>query len=132
VINSGRLIENCLGTHCHILDVPVYPTPFYETSMMVVIFIILWSIRKKIKTPGIMFMMFMSFIGIERLLIEQIRINNKFDFLGFGITQAELISAILLIAGIVGIFIFKKKGNQIDAWLNAKMNLPDLNVQKKK
>ncbi|MFN8254592.1 MAG: prolipoprotein diacylglyceryl transferase family protein [Bacteroidales bacterium] len=132
VINSGKIIDNCYGAHCHILDVPVYPTPFYETTMMVIIFIILWSIRKKIMSPGIMFMMFLSFIGIERLLIEQIRINNKYDLLGFGITQAELISTILLVAGIVGVFIFKKKGKQIDAWLNAKMNLPDLNEQKKK
>jgi prolipoprotein diacylglyceryl transferase len=124
VINSGsKMVENCASAHCHVLDVPVFPTPLYETLMMFVIFAILWIIRKKIKTPGIMFLAFLSLVGIERLIVEQIRVNNKYHIFGFGITQAELISTILIITGIIGIFIFRKKGHQINEWLNNKMKV---------
>jgi len=127
VINSGsKILENCTSNHCHVLDAPVFPTPLYETMMMLVVFAILWSIRKKIKMPGMMFMFFITFAGIERLLIEQIRINNKYHIFGFGITQAEIIATILILLGITGIFVFYKKGEQINKWLNDKMNISNL------
>jgi phosphatidylglycerol---prolipoprotein diacylglyceryl transferase len=124
VIDSGsKMAENCTFSHCHALDVPVFPTPLYETLMMLVIFIFLWSIRKKIKTPGIMFLSFITLAGFERFIIEQIRINNEYNIFGMGITQAEIISSILILTGIAGIIIFRKKGHQINEWLNNKMNL---------
>jgi prolipoprotein diacylglyceryltransferase len=120
---GGRMIENCTLSHCHALDLPVFPTPLYETLMMLVIFGVLWSIRKKLKTPGIMFMTFITLAGFERFLIERIRVNNEYNIFGFGITQAQIISSIMIIAGIAGIIIFRRKGHQINEWLNKKMNL---------
>jgi phosphatidylglycerol---prolipoprotein diacylglyceryl transferase len=132
VINSGgKLLENCASSHCHVLDVPVFPTPFYETTMMIIIFFVLWGLRKRIQIPGVLFMFFLTFAGIERLLIEQIRVNNKYHIFGFGITQAEIIATILIILGGAGIFIFYKKGHQIDAWLNSRMKLSETVETKK-
>lgn len=126
VINAGsKMVENCGGSHCHVLDVPVFPTSFYEASIMVVGFLIIWSIRKKINVPGVMFMIFLTFAGIERFLMEQIRINNKLDVLGFDITQAEIISSIMILLGTIGIIFFLKKGHQVNAWLNSKMKIPE-------
>jgi prolipoprotein diacylglyceryl transferase len=126
VINAGgKMVENCTSSHCHVLDVPVFPTSFYETSMMVFVFIILWSLRKRIQIPGVLFTLFLVFAGIERLIIEQIRVNNEYSIWGRGITQAELISSILIILGTVGIILFYKKGHQINDWLNSKMKLSD-------
>jgi phosphatidylglycerol---prolipoprotein diacylglyceryl transferase len=124
VINAGsKMVENCTSSHCHVLDVPVYPTPFYETMMMLVIFTVLWSFRKKIKTPGLMFSLFITLAGFERFFIEKIRINNEYNIFGYGITQAEIISVILILAGIAGMVIFYRKGHQINQWLNEKMKL---------
>ena len=131
VINSGsKIIENCTSSHCHVLDVPVFPTPFYETMMMVAIFAFLWIIRKKLKTPGLMFITFITLAGVERFLIEQIRINNKYHIFGFGITQAQIISVIMILTGIAGIIIFRKKGHQINEWLNNKMKIQNTNQTK--
>ena len=131
VINAGgKLVENCTSSHCHVLDVPVFPTPLYETLMMFAAFLILWFVRKKIKSPGMMFMLFLSLAGIERLLIEQIRVNNEYHLFGLGITQAELISIILVIIGIVGLIIFRKKGHQLNNWLNEKMKLSNNKASK--
>ncbi len=123
VIDAGKKMSECTMSHCHVLDVPVFPTPFYETMMMIVVFIFLWSIRKKIKMPGVLFSIFITLAGFERFLIEQIRINNEYHIFGFGITQAEIISSIMIIAGITAIIIFSKKGDKINELLNRKMKV---------
>jgi len=126
VINAGgKMVENCTSSHCHVLDVPVFPTPLYETTIMVITFFILWSLRKRIQTPGVLFMLFLTFAGIERFLMEQIRVNNEYNIFGFGITQAEIIASILIIIGISGVVIFSKRGHQINDWLNSKMKLAE-------
>ena len=38
--------------------------------------------------------------GIERLLIEFIRVNTTYDLFGFAVTQAQLISVLCIGAGI--------------------------------
>ena len=132
VINAGgKMVENCTSSHCHVLDVPVFPTPFYETTIMLIVFFVLWGLRKRIQIPGVLFMIFLTFAGIERLLIEQIRVNNEYNVLGFGITQAEIISSILIILGVSGIVLFYKKGHQINAWLNSRMNISETIETKK-
>ncbi len=85
-----------------------WPTPFYETVMATIVFGILWSLRKKIQIPGIIFSLYLSFNGIERFFIEKIRINPDYHFLGIQATQAEIIAVALFLSGIVGVFYFSK------------------------
>jgi prolipoprotein diacylglyceryltransferase len=47
--------------------------------------------------------------GVERFLIELIRVNTKYSFFGIHPTQAEIISLLLIIAGIVLIIFVRKK-----------------------
>lgn len=105
IINEGIPIPGCNGPHCFELPQGVYPTAFYETVMAIIIFAILWSLRKRIKIPGLLFSIYLMFNGTERFLIEKIRINNKFDFLGMQVTQAEIISSLIFLTG-VGLFFF--------------------------
>ncbi|MBN2639720.1 MAG: prolipoprotein diacylglyceryl transferase [Bacteroidales bacterium] len=115
IINEGVRIPGCTGEHCMVLPQGVFPTPVYETTMAVIIFIILWSIRKRINVPGVLFFIYLIFNGAERFLIEHIRINSKYDVLGFKFTQAELISSLLIIAGIVGWVVLTKRASQKNA-----------------
>ena len=80
------------------LEQAVWPTPFYETMMMVVVFGILWSVRKKIKTPGLLFCLYIALIAVERFFIEYIRVNPLYNVLGTELSQAQIISLLLLIA----------------------------------
>ncbi|MGP8215634.1 MAG: prolipoprotein diacylglyceryl transferase [Bacteroidia bacterium] len=109
VSNAGHPIPGCMDVHCSVLDVPVFPTPFYETTMCAVLFLILWVIRKKIKAPGVLFCIYLAMNGVERFLIELIRVNIKYDIFGLKATQAQLISPILFLLGIYGIYYFNKK-----------------------
>lgn len=85
---------------CNHLPIPVFPTPLYEIIMALLLFALLWSIRKKINIPGRIFAIYLVVNGIERFLIEKIRVNTPQNFFGFHPTQAEIISSLLVIAGI--------------------------------
>jgi phosphatidylglycerol:prolipoprotein diacylglycerol transferase len=109
VINAGELMPDCTWEYCHQLSPGVFPTPIYETIMGFMILGILWSLRKRIQIPGILFFIYMILNGIERFFIEKIRVNDKIHLLGMELTQAEIISVLFVVAGIAGIF-YRLKG----------------------
>ncbi len=109
VNQDGTQMTDCADEHCRALPSPVFPTPFYETIVCTLLFLILWSFRRKIKVPGVMFGLYLIVNGIERFAVELIRVNNTYSIFGFHPTQAELISAALILAGILLILIVKKK-----------------------
>jgi prolipoprotein diacylglyceryltransferase len=69
--------------------------------MAFILFALLWALRKRIRIPGRLFAIYMVANGIERLLIEQIRVNTKYSIFGMHPTQAEIISSLLIAAGIL-------------------------------
>ena len=103
VNNEGVPIPGCVGRWCHELPEPVFPTSFYEFLMAVMLFAVLWSIRKRISIPGLLFSIYLIMNGAERFLIEQIRVNSLYTFGSFQVTQAQIISSLLIIAGIIGV-----------------------------
>ena len=112
VLSEGVPIPGCVGKHCMMLPQPVYPAPLYETIMCTILFLVLWFIRKKIKTPGVLFSIFLIMNGVERFFIEKIRVNTKYHIFGAGITQAEIISTCLFFVGLAGLWyllFYKKK-----------------------
>jgi prolipoprotein diacylglyceryl transferase len=103
VNNEGIPIPGCVGRWCHELPEPVFPTSFYEFLMAAVLFAVLWGIRKRIQAPGLLFSIYLIMNGAERFLIEQIRVNSLYTFGSFQVTQAQIISSILMIIGIFGV-----------------------------
>ncbi|GDX52369.1 prolipoprotein diacylglyceryl transferase [Bacteroidota bacterium] len=115
VINEGVEIPNCIGRHCYELPVAVFPTPFYEVLMCLFIFGVLWFLRKRITTAGLLFSIYLILNGIERFSIEQIRVNSQYHFFGISPTQAEIIAVLMVLTGIAGIFwtTNRRKKNQL-------------------
>jgi len=101
------------GTSSQILDINqfVWPTPIYETFICLIIFGILWSIRKKLKTGGLLFSIYLILNGTERFFIETIRVNEKVIF---NLTQGQIIAITLFLTGtILSLYLLKKKKNAI-------------------
>ncbi len=109
VNEDGILLPDCEGKYCRALPQPVFPTPLYEISMCTFLFLILWMLRKHISSPGVMSAIYLIFTGVERFLIEKIRVNSTYSIFGLHPTQAEVISVILIVAGIIIFFLKKKK-----------------------
>lgn len=87
----------------------VYPTSIYEFLMAAAIFGVLWAVRKHPYKNGWLFSLYLVFNGVERFLIEQIRVNNVLDFIFFRATQAEVIAVLTCLAGITGLVITSKR-----------------------
>jgi len=110
VLNDGVQIEGCLWDYCHQLAEGVYPTPLYETFFSLIIFAILWALRKRFTVPGMIFFLYVLLNGIERFFIEKIRTNPDINILGMKATQAEYVAGLLIITGLVGmIYLWMKK-----------------------
>lgn len=108
VNNEGIPIPGCTGRWCHELPEPVFPTSFYETLMAFVLFAGLWMIRKRITTPGLLFSIYLILNGFERFLIESIRVNSLYHIGSLAVTQAQIISTLLMVSGIVGVWYTRK------------------------
>lgn len=80
---------------------PVHPTQLYEMAAGLIIFAVLWKLRKKTKPDGVLFSIYLVLAGLERFLIEFIRMNTEYLF---GLTGAQIISIILIAIGTFGIF----------------------------
>lgn len=111
VLGEGIPIPGCDGPHCAQLPNPVYPTPLYEAIVCILMAFGLWFTRKRFTTPGVFFFTYLILNGVERFMIEKIRVNTLYHILGQGITQAEIISFVFVIMGIVGI-VWLKRNNK--------------------
>lgn len=87
----------------------VYPTPIYESLMAIACFALLWAVRKHPFRAGWLFAVYMTLAGAERFLIEQIRVNVKFELFGLDFTQAEFIALIFLGVGAAGAAVFSRR-----------------------
>jgi phosphatidylglycerol:prolipoprotein diacylglycerol transferase len=109
VANIGIHISGCNGTNCMVLEYPVFPTSLYESILAFITFGFLWLMRLRIKAPVVLFGLFMILNGSERFFIENIRINHRYPIFGLQLTQAEIISAVLILIGIAVIGCFSKR-----------------------
>lgn len=76
-------------------DIPVHPAPVYETLAALAAFALLWALRKRPMAAGMLFSIYLVLAGIERLLVEFIRLNPLY----VGLSQAQWISIGMIVLG---------------------------------
>lgn len=84
----------------------VHPTPLYDSVLLVSLFFLLWSLRKRNFKPGTIFGLFAVFMGVERFFTEFWRRDPKY-ILGI-FSEAQLISILLAVFG-VGLIVYVNK-----------------------
>jgi phosphatidylglycerol:prolipoprotein diacylglycerol transferase len=109
----GEKIAGCNDIKfCNELPAGVYPTPFYEIVACFLLFLLIWSLRKKFKIPGTLFGLYLMLNGLERFFIEKIRVNTRLTILGLHPTQAEVISTLLFLSGLIIYIVLTRKDRQ--------------------
>ncbi|HLA64252.1 MAG TPA: prolipoprotein diacylglyceryl transferase family protein, partial [Rhodothermales bacterium] len=78
----------------------VYPTMLYEFAVCALLAGALWLLRKHPYRAGWLFSIYLLFTGVERFVIETIRLNPDVIW---GLSQAQLISIVMFAAGLVGL-----------------------------
>ena len=108
VLHQGIAIPGCTDAYdyCTQLPAPVYPTSLYEAVICILLFLLLWGLRRRLSTPGVLFILFALLNGTERLLIEFIRVNPRYSFLGLSLSQAQIIALGWIAVGFVGTIAF--------------------------
>ncbi|MFI5196025.1 MAG: prolipoprotein diacylglyceryl transferase [Chitinophagales bacterium] len=112
--NKGTHIQGCVGEYCNVLPVSVFPTPIYEAIACIILFFVLWAVRKRFTRSLQMFGAYLIMVGVERFFVELIRVNYKYDWGFIHPTQAEILSVVLVLLGL-GLLLFYKdrKANQL-------------------
>jgi phosphatidylglycerol---prolipoprotein diacylglyceryl transferase len=101
VNNDGVPMPGVKEEHYSVLPMPVFPTPLYETIICSLLFLLLWLIRKKIKMPFLMFGIYLILNGIERFVIEIVRVNKQYAVGASSLSQAQEIAIGLIAAGLL-------------------------------
>ncbi len=109
VNKDGIPIPGYQGEYGAVLPAGVFPTSMYEAVICVLLFFLLWSIRKRFNRPLQLFGIYLILNGLERFLIELVRVNYKYDWGFIHPTQAEIIAGCLIIAGLLLFFFYKPK-----------------------
>jgi len=78
--------------------VRVHPAPVYETILYTGVFLILWSIRKKVHVDGQVLYLYLVLAGACRFAVEFIRVNPR---VLWGLSEAQLIALTMVAVGIV-------------------------------
>ncbi|MEM9928604.1 MAG: prolipoprotein diacylglyceryl transferase family protein [Bacteroidota bacterium] len=114
VLRRGEPIPGCDLEYCMQLAEGVYPTSVYETLIAFSIGALLWSLRKRLtKWPGILFCIYLVLNGIERFFIEFVRVNDRYDVLGFALSQAQIIAICFMVTGVVAGYFFLQRAKRL-------------------
>ena len=92
-------------------NVPVHPTPVYETLAMGFVAYLLWRLRDRYRT-GVLFALYLVFAGLERFAVEFIRRNPD---VVLGLTQAQLLSVGMIAAGTAWLALAARRGSLVRA-----------------
>jgi phosphatidylglycerol:prolipoprotein diacylglycerol transferase len=87
---------------------PVYPTQLIDSGANLLIFAVLLhlAVRHRLR-PGVLWWLFLALYGVSRFLVEMLRTNPP---LAFGLTQAQLVSLPVVVAGVAGLAWMMRKG----------------------
>ncbi len=76
------------------LGVPLHPTQIYHIIWNLIAFAVLWSLRRRLKPRGSVFLLYLAFYAAGDLIIRTFREGEPFLF---GLQQAQLIGIIVLV-----------------------------------
>jgi phosphatidylglycerol---prolipoprotein diacylglyceryl transferase len=85
-------------------DIAYQPAAVYEMIINVIIFSLLWSLRKRVKT-GILFFIYLICYSISQIIVFIWRDN---EIIIWGLKQAQLTSIGVLAAALIGLYFYRR------------------------
>lgn len=74
---------------------PLHPTQLYEMVLNLIIFMVLWKIRKQIKTDGRIFLLYVILYSAGRIFVESFRADKLLYMGNFSVAQSIGVLGIL-------------------------------------
>ena len=85
-------------------DTPVHPSQLYNAAASLVLFTVLWLVRKRLRTPGVLFWSFVVAFALVRIPLDMTRSYEADAVLVRGIVQVTESQATSLILALFGTF----------------------------
>jgi len=76
--------------------VHVHPAPVYETILYLIVFAVLWSMRRRSGADGRLFYLYLMLAGACRFAVEFVRINPR---VMLGLSEAQWIAIAMMVIG---------------------------------
>lgn len=73
------------------------PMPVYEIIANLVIFALLWQLRKRNWPDGLLFLVYLSLYSIERFFLA---FTSSYQIIAFGLTQSQIIALVSLVIAV--------------------------------
>ena len=89
----------------------VHPAPVYEMLEMALVFAIVWRLRTHIRTPGVLFCIYLFMVGAARFVVEYVRLNPE---AALGLTMHQWISLGMAIgAPVWAVWLLKRRSEGV-------------------
>jgi phosphatidylglycerol:prolipoprotein diacylglycerol transferase len=85
------------------LNIPLHPVEIYEMAAYLLLFLLVWQTRGKYKTPGFVFLTYLTGYGAARFAVEFFRGNPA--IFAWGIPAAQVFGVVLVLAAIAGFYV---------------------------
>jgi len=84
---------------------PRHPSQLYEAFFEgIVLFAVLWSLRRRVRTPGAMLALYLIGYGAVRFAIEYFRQpDDHLGFIWLSLTMGQILCLLMMIAGVSGL-----------------------------
>lgn len=79
--------------------VPVHPTQLYEVVISLLVFAVIFRFRDHLRAPGWLFGLWLSLYGVQRFVLEIVRLKDDRFFLDL-FTGAQVISMAIVLIGV--------------------------------
>lgn len=94
------------------LTPPSHPTQIYATLISFVIFLLLVKAERARKPRGFVFSVYMGLYGLYRFLIEFLRAGYTADYWHWGLTQAQVVSVLMIVGAAAAVFFLTRHGRK--------------------
>ncbi|MDD5647524.1 MAG: prolipoprotein diacylglyceryl transferase [Dehalococcoidia bacterium] len=84
------------------IGVPIYPTQLFHIVWDLAGFAVLWSLRKKLRPEGTLFLLWLIFFGMGDFVIRFFRESEPFLF---NLPQAQVIDILIVVAAVITLIV---------------------------
>jgi phosphatidylglycerol:prolipoprotein diacylglycerol transferase len=91
------------------LGVYYTPMPVYEIVVNLIIFTLLWNLRKRHWPDGRLFLVYLLLYSLERFFLA---FTSSYRIIAFGLTQSQIVALIALAISLVSLAVMPRKLNE--------------------
>ncbi|MFQ5846895.1 MAG: prolipoprotein diacylglyceryl transferase [Candidatus Methylomirabilales bacterium] len=104
------------------LGVPRHPTQLYEMGLDLVLFGLLWALRRRRLLPGQLFLLYAGGYGVIRFIVETFR-ADQLQFAG-GVSAAQTLSVLVLVGSLLAFTVLRRRLGHKEVGSRHKRSVP--------